>query len=950
MKKILLLLITFLSVFCLGHLNVNATSNSVLDYNIDSYFRGVWVTPKDSGNIGNIKPTSTKTKEQKIADYKLEVTRILDIMEYYNLNALIFHIRVDNDAIYYSDINPWSSWFTTYGVDPGWDPLKWVIEETHKRGIEFHAWMNPYRIHATGETGTTAEDVAKGIPSYNIGSDPKNILVSSENYGSILNPGLPEVREFIIDTCMEVIEKYDVDAIHFDDYFYVENVNDDDTYAKYNPKGLSHDDWRRDQVDIFIEDLSKAMRKYNEENNRYVQLGISPSGVWKSDFSNGGKVTYDVNGTAITNGSATTTTFQHYGSYLYSDTKKWCDEEWIDYILPQTYWGISHPSAAFKPLIDWWDAIVKYKKVNLYSGMGIYMSAEAGKYYSWGSDSNEAYNQITYCYDLDNTYGTVFYNFTYLKDAYYGKTESLYGKGMTKVKNELFTIPAVLPEVRTMERVVLPAPTNFNVKIENDNTTLTFDEVENTKFYVIYRSNDEINFSSNQVYKIISRDSNNGKVIFVDKNTNGKKYCYGVKALSGTNTLGSGATLNSSFRVTFKDWEGTVLKEETVSHGGNATAPTPNGKTGATFIGWSKDITNITSDLEVIAKYSDSEFIVKFYDINGNVIKTEKLKYLENATAPDPNIEGYDFISWSEDFTKVSEDLDIYPNYNIKYYNVVFKYVNPLTEEEITLKEQTVAYNEGIAAPEYEEFKGYTFNGWSEDFTKITKDLVIYAKYESIYFTVTFINDEDESVIDVQKVRYGENATYPEIPEVKGMEFSRWRGPVDNITSDRIIRAIYAIAEYTVIFKDWDGKVLLELETFYEDEFDAPNNPSREGYTFLGWDKDFSEVTSDLVITALYRKNIITVSYIDANGNVLNSSEVENFGQDIIADYEAPILNGYTFSEWKKEITENDDINFIATYEKENTTISCKSASVTSILNSLLVIGVLLILKKRNKF
>lgn len=949
MKKILLILISFLSLFCLGQLSVNATDEAILDYDVDTYFRGVWVTPKDSGNIGNIKPTSEKTKEEKIEEYKEEVLQILDVMEYYNLNALIFHIRVDNDAIYYSDTNPWSSWFTEYGVDPGWDPLEWVIEETHKRGIEFHAWMNPYRIHAAGTKGTTAESVAKEIPSYNIASNPDNILVSSSSYGSILNPGLPEVREFIIDTCMEVIEKYDVDAIHFDDYFYITDVNDDATYAKYNPNGLSHDDWRREQVNIFIEDLSKAMRKYNEENNRYVQLGISPSGVWKS-AGNSSYVKYDSDGTAITNGSATTTAFEHYGNYLYSDTKKWCDEEWIDYILPQTYWAISHTTAAFKPLMNWWDAIVKYKNVNLYSGMGIYMSLTPGKNYSWGKDSDEAYNQIIYCYDLENTYGTVFYNFTYLKDAYNGVTSSLYGKGMSKVKNELFTNPSVLPEVRTMKRVVLPAPKNLNINKVGSNVTLTFDAVENTKFYVIYRSSDEIDFSSDQVYKIISRESINGKVTFIDEVANDKKYSYGVKALSGTNTLGEGAKIETTFKVVFKDWDGTVLKETTVGYGASVTPPTPNGKTGSTFVGWSRDITNITSDLEVVAKYNDSDYTVKFYDVNGNVIKTENVKYLSDATAPDPTVEGYDFVSWSEDFKKVKYDLDIYPKYNIKHYNVVFKYINPLTEKELILDEQTIAYKESAIAPKYEEFVGYTFAGWSEDITSITKTLEVYAKYEPIYFTVTFINDEDDSIIEEQKVRYGESATYPEAPAVKGMEFSRWRGPIDNITSNRTIRAIYEIAEYKVVFKDWDGTILKEIETCYEDEFDVPIPEKREGYTFIGWDTDFSEVTSDLEITALYRKNIVKVTYIDRDGNILKEEEIENNGQEIIADYEAPIVTGFEFDSWKKEITENDDINFIATYNKNNTTVSCKSISTSSILSILSVFGLLIILKKRNKF
>ena len=949
MKKIIMTFILLLSIFSLASLGTSAAEveNNMLEYDVNTYFRGVWVTPKDSGNIGNIKPTSTKTKEQKIEAYKAEVLRILDIMEWYNLNALIFHIRVDNDAIYYSDMNPWSDWFTVYGEDPGWDPLKWVIEETHARGIEFHAWMNPYRVKSHGVSKTTTlEEFAKTIPSYNIASNPDMLLTNtydSNSNGVILNPGLPEVREFIIDTCMEVIEKYDVDAIHFDDYFYATGVDDDETYAKYNPKGLSHDDWRRDQVDIFIKDLSDRMRAYNEENNRFVQLGISPSGVWKSG---NGEVTYDENGTAITNGSATTTSFQHWGNYLYSDTKRWVDEEWIDYMLPQTYWAITHTSAAFKPLIDWWDAVHKYKKVNLYSGMGIYMSATPNTNYSWGRDSDEAYNQITYCYELENTVGTVFYNFTYLKDAYYGKTDSLYGKGMTKVKNELFTNPAVLPEVRTMERVSLPAPTNFKVTMADKNE-ITFDAVEGAKFYVIYRSNSDVDFSGEQIYKIISRESVDGKVTFIDENSNANKYSYGVKALSGTNTLGEGTMISSSFNVTFKDYDGTILKEEKVNYGEAATAPTPNGKAGATFVGWSKDITSITKDIEVVAKYSDSDFEVKFYDINGNVISTQTLKYQENATAPNPEIEGYEFIKWSCDFTNVKMDLDVYPEYKVLTYNVVFKYTDPTTKEEVVLSEQTVKYNESAFAPDTKTFAGYNFTGWSKEFANVKSDLVIEAVYEEIYFTVTFINSEDDSVIEVQKVRYGEDAVYPEIPNVKGMVFEYWRGPITNIYSDRTVTAIYGIGEYEVIFKSWDGTVLADLFVLYEEEFDVPEAPAREGYTFIGWDTDFSEVYTDLVITALYKKNMITITYLDMNGNALSQEDVENNGEEHEADYTAPTVEGYEFKEWLKEVDDDGDITFTAVYEQLPAKTDCTVVSLQKMITIFTALGFAFLLRKK---
>ena len=182
----------------------------------DSYFRGVWVTP-----LAGCLPSCSNSSIER---YKTEILEMFDVMEYYNLNALIYHIRIMNDALYPSALNPKSGYMSTTT-----DMLEWVIEECHKRSIEFHAWLNPYRVMSSG--GTNLESIANSIKAKcpaNIGSDAANLLMNSSG-GVILNPGLPEVRDFIVDTCMEVIEKYDVDAIHFDDYFYITGVDDEST-------------------------------------------------------------------------------------------------------------------------------------------------------------------------------------------------------------------------------------------------------------------------------------------------------------------------------------------------------------------------------------------------------------------------------------------------------------------------------------------------------------------------------------------------------------------------------------------------------------------------------------------------------------------------------------------------------------------------------------------------
>ena len=906
------------------------------DVNENRYYRGVWVTPL----AGNIPSCSNNS----IDNYKAHINRMLDVMEFYNMNCVVFHIRIMNDALYPSNLNPRSSYYTA-----DTDLLPWIIEECHKRGIEFHAWLNPYRVKSSG--GGTVEEEAEKIKAkcpQNVGSKPENLLRNDSNGGIILNPGIPEVRQFIIDTCMEIIENYDIDAIHFDDYFYIENVVDSDTMAKYNPDNLSKDDWRREQVNLFIKGLSDTMRDYNEKNNRNVQLGISPSGVWKSAGTKS-YVEYDENGTCITNGSPTKNSFNHYEYYLYSDTKKWCDNEWIDYITPQTYWAITHSTAYFKPLIKWWDDVVKYKKVNLYSGMGIYMGRSGGNY-SWGSDEYEAYNQVEYCYELPSTVGTCIYNYDDLLPYYKGQ-DTLTSKQMKHVKEKLWNNVTLPPVIRTQESVVLEAPKNLEVNENENGNIITFDKVEGAKFYAIYRSSSRITFDSTELIKVIG-GTYDGKVEFVDKDSSGEKYSYGVKALSGNNTLGEGAKSNAIFSVEFKDEKGNLLKTDYVKYGEAALAPTI---TDSNFVGWSRDISFVEGDMVVEARYKNSKFTVNFYDINGKVIKTNVVNYLDKVDAPNPAIEGYNFISWTGgDYTKVQYDLDIYPIYEIIKCKVTFGYTNPESGEYVTLKEEVVDYFESAQAPlDKVEIKGYNITGWDKDYSTIKGDTKISLVIEPIYFTVKFINDEDGSIIDVQTVRYGEDATYPTPPEVKGMVFETWRGQVTRVLSDRVIKAVYGLAEYTVKFYDKEGNILKELVVCYEEEFDAPLIPELEGYIIIGWDTDFSEVLSDLDIHPLYHKIDISIKYIGKDEEVLKEETVKNEGE-FSPELTPPEVSGFTFKEWEKEVDSDGNITFKAIYledSKEDPSPQkkgCKAASIVELINIISMMGLVIILRKRN--
>ena len=229
-----------------------------------SNFRAVWVS-----NVVN--DIATYVNESQ---YKAEMMKVFDTIEYYNMNAIIFHIRTHHDAMYKSNLNRLSSNYTGVDFDE-FDPLEWIIEESHRRGIEFHAWMNPYRVGSG-----TIESVAAKFPSNNPASNVDNLLSGSQNI--ILDPGSPEVRDFLVDTVMEVVQNYDVDAIHFDDYFYESGVDDSKTRAKYNTNNLQVADFRRLQVDTFIKDLHEALDDFNTKNGRHVQLGISPSGIYRN--------------------------------------------------------------------------------------------------------------------------------------------------------------------------------------------------------------------------------------------------------------------------------------------------------------------------------------------------------------------------------------------------------------------------------------------------------------------------------------------------------------------------------------------------------------------------------------------------------------------------------------------------------------------------------------------
>lgn len=680
----------------------------------DRDFRGVWISTM----------TSDIDRFRSVEQYKEEINKVFAIMEHYNLNAMMFHVRIYNDALYDSALNKRSTYYSAVNFSE-WDPLAWIIEECHKRGIEFHAWMNPYRVKSSGAPDDLAAYAATE-PASNIASNPEYLLHTAGSSGSkgiILNPGEPAVRDFIVETCLELAEKYDVDAIHFDDYFYASGVDDSATRAKYNTQGLSVENFRRLQVDLFIEQLSAALRDFNLQTGRLVQLGISPTGIYRNGSYTDNYV-YDDNGNLISPSGSNTSGFAHYGDYLYCDTKKWIDNEWIDYILPQSYWGFEHKVAGYADVMDWWDKVVEYKNVNLYSGMGAYMIGSAG---DWKNHPLEALNQLKYGVKLKNVKGHCIYSFKHLRYAYEETGAADYAANFRNVKEEAWKYKAIMPEIRTYNRVKLPRLKQLQISVSDDEKVLTFENNPYAKSYVIYRSKTPITYAPEEIYDIIGAEKSAATVTYVDDSPG--SYYYGVKVMSNTNALSEGAEVIGveHFTVIFKNENNSVIDVKTVKPGESVTPPAII-KEGYDLVGWSEDLSSVNSDLVVYPIFAIKRLTVTFI-VDEEIYEVLSVDYGGSVTPPDiPAKTGYDQTPpfWNhDDFSEIKEDLEVHAVYTANVYTVTF-----VGFDNEVLKTETVEHASAATPPEAPEVEGYVFKGWDASFTDVTSDLTVTARYE----------------------------------------------------------------------------------------------------------------------------------------------------------------------------------------------------------------------------
>ncbi|MFE9690134.1 family 10 glycosylhydrolase [Micromonospora sp. NPDC005806] len=344
--------------------------------------RGMWIT-----TVNNIDWPSRRGLPAETA--KAEFRGWLDLAVRRNHNAVFVHVRPSGDALWPSRYAPWSEWLTGRrdGRDPGWDPMEFMVAEAHARNLEFHAWFNPYRGGQPATVGGPGPRLDQLAPTHPLRQHPDWVVTypSADRPGSRLyfNPGIPEARTFVEDSMLEAVQRYDVDGVHFDDFFYPypeagQDFPDDAAFARYGRRFADKHAWRRDNVNTLVREMSERIKAMKP----WVKFGISPFGIWRNKRT-------DPAGSA-------TTGLQSYDD-IYADTRLWVREQWLDYVVPQLYWHIGFGKADYAKLLPWWAATVKGTRVQLYIGQADYRVGERG---AW-RDPAELDRQLT----LNRRYG-----------------------------------------------------------------------------------------------------------------------------------------------------------------------------------------------------------------------------------------------------------------------------------------------------------------------------------------------------------------------------------------------------------------------------------------------------------------------------------------------------------------------------------------------------------------
>ncbi|OYR22332.1 glycoside hydrolase family 10 protein [Brucella thiophenivorans] len=369
-------------------------------------FNASWVATVLNLDWPSRASTQIENDSERVKLQKQELVRMFDEASEHGINAVIFQVSPAADAFYKSEYLPWSSYLTgTLGKDPGFDPLRFAIEQAHKRGIELHAWLNPYRVSMDVRPATRKElknSSSDSSPSI-YKTKPEWVGISAGRY--VLDPGIPAVRQWVTNITAEVVQKYDVDGIQFDDYFYYETqdskLEDDKTFKRFGTKFASKYDWRRYNTYTLVQEISKKIKAIKP----HVRFGISPGGVWRNQVDDprgsptrAGKTNYDGD---------------------FADTRAWVKDGLIDYIAPQVYWSSGRKDVPYGPIVRWWADTVRGTQADLYIGMALYRAGTASKSEpEWvaGNGVDEIRRQLELNNALPEVKGSILFRQGFLSD------------------------------------------------------------------------------------------------------------------------------------------------------------------------------------------------------------------------------------------------------------------------------------------------------------------------------------------------------------------------------------------------------------------------------------------------------------------------------------------------------------------------------------------------------
>lgn len=365
--------------------------------------RGVWLATVSRLDWPPVASVNASSPALRITQQQEALKGKLDKLKSLGINTVFFQVKPDGTALWPSKILPWSDMLTGHiGEDPGYDPLQFMLDEAHKRGMKVHAWFNPYRVSVNTKAATVTQ------LNRTLSQNPASVFVLHRDWirtagdRFVLDPGIPEARSWITSIVAEVVTRYAIDGVQFDDYFYAESsssvLNDSESFKKYGQGFISKADWRRHNTQQLIEQVSHTIKQLKPE----VEFGVSPAGVWRNR-------SHDTAG-SDTRGAAA------YDE-AYADTRLWVQQGLLDYIAPQLYWPFARDAARYDVLAKWWADVVKPTNTRLYIGVALYKVGEPSKNEpDWTINGGvpELKKQLDLNESMPNINGTILFRENYL--------------------------------------------------------------------------------------------------------------------------------------------------------------------------------------------------------------------------------------------------------------------------------------------------------------------------------------------------------------------------------------------------------------------------------------------------------------------------------------------------------------------------------------------------------